>query len=129
MRIGSRKRPFYRVVAVDERAKRTGAYLELLGTYSPLTEPKEIKLSQEKIDAWTKKGAIMSDGFLRIIGQAKARLPRKTKKERKEKEVKAPVEETPAEAPIEEASSEEAKEEVETPETEATETKEEEKKD
>lgn len=93
MRIGSRKRPFYRVVAVDERAKRTGAYLELLGTYNPLTEPKEIKLSQEKIDAWKKKGAIMSDGFLRIIGQAKPRLPRKAKKERNEKEVKSVVEE------------------------------------
>lgn len=90
MRIGARKRPFYRVVAVDERAKRTGGYLELLGTYNPLTEPKEIKLSQEKIDAWKKKGAILSDGFLRIIGQAPARPPRKPKKEKKV-EVKAPV--------------------------------------
>ena len=80
MRIGSKKRPFYRVVAVDERRKRTGGYLELLGTYNPLTEPKEIKLNQPKIDEWIKKGAVMSTGFLRIIGKAPQRF-RKPKKE------------------------------------------------
>ncbi len=80
MRIGGRQRPFYRVVAVDERAKRTGAYIELLGTYNPLTEPKEIKLKQDRIDHWVKQGAQMSDGFLRIIGKAPQRPPRKPKK-------------------------------------------------
>lgn len=84
MRIGANKRPFYRVVAVDERRKRTGGYLELLGTYNPLTQPKEIILKQDRIDDWIKKGAQMSDGFLRIIGKAPQRLPRKPKKEKKE---------------------------------------------
>lgn len=84
MRIGAKKRPFYRVVAVDERKKRTGGYLELLGTYNPLTEPKEVKLDQVKIDAWVKKGAQMSEGFLRVIGKAPQRPPRKPKKEKKE---------------------------------------------
>ncbi len=84
MRIGAKKRPFYRVVAVDERKKRTGGYLELLGTYNPLTEPKEVKLDQAKIDAWVKKGAQMSEGFLRVIGKAPQRPPRKPKKEKKE---------------------------------------------
>lgn len=130
MRIGATKRPFYRVVAVDERRKRTGGYLELLGTYNPLTEPKEINLEQDKIDAWIKKGAQMSDGFLRIIGKAPQRPPRKPKKEKKEESPKeeskadstqvteekapeetaineAPAEETPTEAVSEEAKSEE----------------------
>ncbi|TSC66048.1 MAG: small subunit ribosomal protein S16 [Microgenomates group bacterium Gr01-1014_80] len=89
MRIGAKKRPFYRVVAVDERAKRTGGYLELLGTYNPLTEPHEIKLKQDRIDALVKQGAQLSDGFLRIIGKAPQRPPRKPKKEKKESEVKA----------------------------------------
>ncbi|MBU1031937.1 30S ribosomal protein S16 [Patescibacteria group bacterium] len=80
MRIGAKKKPFYRVVAVDEHAKRTGAYLELLGTYNPLTEPKEIKLKQDRIDHWIKQGAQMSTGFLRIIGKAPQRPPRKPKK-------------------------------------------------
>lgn len=91
MRIGAKKRPFYRVVAVDERAKRGGAYLELLGTYNPLTEPKEIKLKTDRIDEWVKKGAQLSDGYLRIIGKAPQRPPRKAKKEKK---VEAPKTET-----------------------------------
>src|SRR5712691_7833468 len=83
MRIGTKKRPFYRVVAVDERKKRTGSYLELLGTYNPLTQPKEIILKQDRIDDWLKKGAQPSVGFLRIIGKAPQRQPRKPKKEAK----------------------------------------------
>lgn len=80
MRIGAKKRPFYRVVAVDEQKKRTGSYIELLGTYNPLTEPKEIILKQDRIDTWLKQGAQPSDGFLRIIGKAPQRPPRKPKK-------------------------------------------------
>ena len=80
MRIGAKKRPFYRVVAVDERAKRTGGYIELLGTYNPLTEPHEINLKQDRIDHWIKQGAQPSDGYLRIIGKAPQRPPRKPKK-------------------------------------------------
>lgn len=106
MRIGAKKRPFYRVVVVDERKKRNGSYLELLGTYNPLTNPKEINLKQDRIDEWTKKGALPSDGFLRIIGKAPQRNPRKPKKEKSpsapKEEVKA-AEEVVSDAPIEEA--------------------------
>lgn len=84
MRIGGKQRPFYRVVVVDGRAKRTGGYIEALGTYNPLTEPKDIKISQSRVDHWVKQGAQMSVGYLRIIGQAPQRLPRKPKKEKKE---------------------------------------------
>ncbi len=80
MRIGTKKRPFYRVVAVDERKKRTGKYIELLGTYNPLTEPKEIILKKDRIEHWIKLGAVLSDGYLRIIGKAPQRLPRQPKK-------------------------------------------------
>lgn len=100
MRIGTKKKPFYRVVLVDERAKRTGAYLELLGTYNPLTEPKDIKLEKDRIDYWIKKGAQPSDGYLRMIGKAPQRPPRKPKKEKKKEEipaVAAPAEEKAAE--------------------------------
>lgn len=80
MRIGAKKRPFYRVVVVDERAKRTGKYIELLGTYNPLTQPKEVKLEKVRVDYWVKKGAQPSDGYLRMIGKAPQRPPRKPKK-------------------------------------------------
>lgn len=90
MRIGAKQKPFYRVVVVDERAKRTGGYLELLGTYNPLTDPHEIKLKQDRIDHWLKQGAQPSDGFLRITGKAPQRPPRKPKKEKVSKEEEVP---------------------------------------
>lgn len=82
MRIGAKKRPFYRVVVVDERSKRNGRYLELVGTYNPLTEPKEIILKKDRIDHWIKQGAVLSDGYLRITKQAPQKPPRKPKKEK-----------------------------------------------
>jgi len=103
MRIGAKKRPFYRIVVVDQRAKRTGGYIEILGSYDPLTEPKDIKLKQDRIDHWIKQGAQMSNGYLRIIGKAPQRPPRKPKKEKKEESVptapspETPTPETPAE--------------------------------
>jgi len=114
MRIGARQKPFYRVVVIDERSKRNGAYVELLGTYNPLTQPKEIKLNKERVEHWLKQGAQKSDGFLRILGEAPQRPPRKPKKEKKVEEPKP--EEKPAEEtqPVtEEANvSEEAKSET-----------------
>src|SRR3989344_4114847 len=122
MRIGTNRRPFYRVVAVDERKKRTGGYLELLGTYNPLTEPKEINLDQAKIDAWMKKGAQPSNGFLRIIGKAPQRPPRKPKKASTEAAAEAPVvsEESIKEAPEAEPAQEAAETLAQAPAPEAT---------
>ena len=120
MRIGATKRPFYRVVAVDERKKRTGQYLELLGTYNPLTQPKEIILKKDRIEHWTKQGAVLSHGFLRIMGEAPQKPPRKPRKEQPEKPAAAPAEEA-SEAPAAEettASVEEA------PQTEVAQTEE-----
>ncbi len=101
MRIGGNKKPFYRVVVVDERAKRTGGYVELVGTYNPLTEPKEIKLKQDRIDYWIKQGAKPSTGYLRIIGKAPQRPPRKPKKEKKQAAAPTVPVEQPTEAPKE----------------------------
>ncbi|MDO8576936.1 MAG: 30S ribosomal protein S16 [Candidatus Daviesbacteria bacterium] len=133
MRIGAKKKPFYRVVVLDERAKRTGAYIELLGTYNPLTEPKDIKLKQDRIDYWIKQGAQMSTGYLRIIGKAPQRLPRKPKKTRKqatgdsgqvktEEHKESKETEQVSEEPVKEVAKEETKSEAEKPQ-EATEVK------
>lgn len=56
-RKGSKKRPFYRVVAADSRARRDGPFLEILGTYNPLTEPSEIKINLERAKYWLERGA------------------------------------------------------------------------
>ena len=101
MRIGGKKKPFYRVVVVEQRSKRTGGYIELLGTYNPLSIPKDIKLNKERIEYWIKQGAQPSVGYLRIIGKAIQKQPRKAKKEKKEV---VPI--IPQEEPKEETKSE-----------------------
>ena len=70
-RMGRKKRPFYRIVVVDSRVRRDGAYIEKLGYYNPFVEPYEVKLDHDKTIAWLGKGAGMSDtarGLLRNEG-------------------------------------------------------------
>lgn len=61
MRLGAHKRPFYRLVVADSRARRNGPFIEILGTYDPLKEPSEIKLDVEKAKLWLQKGAQPTD--------------------------------------------------------------------
>jgi len=59
-RIGTHRRPFYTIVAVDSRRKRDGRVLEVLGHYDPGTKAGKATLSEEKIRAWVEKGALIS---------------------------------------------------------------------
>lgn len=56
-RMGDKKSPFYRVVVADSTCPRDGQYIDLLGTYNPLTNPAEIKIDNEKAQKWLKNGA------------------------------------------------------------------------
>ena len=56
-RMGAKKRPFYRVVAADSRSPRDGKFIELVGTYNPITEPAEIKINEEIALKWLRFGA------------------------------------------------------------------------
>lgn len=56
-RFGAKKRPFYRIVAADVRAPRDGKFLEIIGTYDPLTEPATVKIDVEKAQKWLENGA------------------------------------------------------------------------
>ena len=60
-RMGSKKRPSYRIVATDSRSPRDGKYLELIGHYNPITEPAEIKINEEIALKWLRNGAITTD--------------------------------------------------------------------
>ncbi len=60
-RMGKKKSPFYRIVAIDSRRKREGIYLEKIGHYNPMTEPAEIVIDQQKALSWLEKGAVPSD--------------------------------------------------------------------
>ena len=56
-RMGKRNRPFYRIVVVDQRKKRDGAYIESLGYYDPIRDPAEVKVNVERAVEWILKGA------------------------------------------------------------------------
>ena len=66
-RHGAKKAPYYRVVVADARARRDGRFIEEVGRYNPCVDPTFIKLDLEKIDAWIKKGAELTDPVERIV--------------------------------------------------------------
>ena len=57
---GKKKKPFYRIVAADSRAPRDGKFLEVLGYYNPVVEPKDLKINLERVDYWIGVGGKMS---------------------------------------------------------------------
>ena len=60
-RMGAHKKPFYRVVVADARAPRDGKFIEEIGFYDPMKEPKEIKLNAELAKKWLESGAQPTD--------------------------------------------------------------------
>ena len=61
MRLGRKKRPFYRIVVADSRSRRDGAFIEVIGTYNPLPNETEWKIDEEKALKWLSVGAIPTD--------------------------------------------------------------------
>ncbi|MEJ6393660.1 30S ribosomal protein S16 [Gymnodinialimonas sp. 2305UL16-5] len=126
---GSKKRPFYRIVAADSRMPRDGRFIEKLGTYNPLL-PKDseerVKMDMERVQHWLSQGAQPTDRVSRFLEAAgviekkeranmKKAVPGKKAQERaEEKAAKAAAAEeaanAPAEAPAEEAAAEETAE-------------------
>ena len=66
-RRGSKKKPFYRIVAADSRSPRDGKFLEMLGTYDPLKSENNIKIDAEKVASWIKKGAKPSETVASLL--------------------------------------------------------------
>ena len=69
-RMGSKKRPTYRVVATDSRSPRDGKYLEKIGFYNPLTSPAEIKIDEEVALKWLRNGAQPTDTAKSVLSKA-----------------------------------------------------------
>lgn len=69
-RMGSKQRPFYRVVAADSRSPRDGRFIETVGTYNPITEPAEIKIDEEKAMKWLSNGAQPTDTVRDLLRSA-----------------------------------------------------------
>lgn len=74
-RYGKRGQPFYRIIVAEAKSKRDGKYIDLIGTYNPLSQPAEIKLDQQKYQDWLKKGAQPTDtvrGLFKKISGSKS---------------------------------------------------------
>ena len=82
-RMGSKQKPFYRIVAADARSPRDGRFIETVGTYNPLKNPTEIKVDEEKALTWLNNGAQPTDTVRSILtesGIMKKYADSKTKK-------------------------------------------------
>ena len=66
-RKGTKKRPFYRIVVADVEAPRDGKFLEIIGTYNPLTDPAEVHIDQERLRVWLDRGAQPTDTVRSLI--------------------------------------------------------------
>ena len=113
---GSKKRPFYRIVAADSRMPRDGRYIEKLGTYNPLL-PKDseerVKMDMERIKYWLGQGAQPTDRISRMLeatgeidkkernNPKKGEPHAKTKDRAQEKADKAETAKEAAAAPVE----------------------------
>lgn len=60
-RMGQKKKPFYRIVVADARSPRDGRFIEEIGFYNPVSQPKEIKIDNEKATKWINNGAQPTD--------------------------------------------------------------------
>ncbi len=70
-RMGSKKRPFYRVVVLEAASRRDGRPLEFLGHYNPMVNPAEVVINKESLDKWLKQGAKPSDTVRSLLKTAK----------------------------------------------------------
>ncbi|NLY77374.1 MAG: 30S ribosomal protein S16 [Tissierellia bacterium] len=66
-RMGAKKRPFYRIVVADSRSPRDGRFIEEIGYYNPLTDPRTVKIDDEKAIKWLNNGAKPTDTVDRLF--------------------------------------------------------------
>jgi len=67
MRMGTKGKPFYRVVVKEKRSKRDGKYLENVGTYNPMTNPAEVNLKHDRVQYWISVGAQPTETVASLI--------------------------------------------------------------
>lgn len=66
-RKGARKQPFYRVIVADSRKRRDGPFIEILGTYNPMSDPSDVKINTERAAYWIGKGAQPSNAVRKLL--------------------------------------------------------------
>lgn len=88
-RHGAKKRPFYRVVVADGRMPRDGRYIELVGRYNPVSDPKLIDIDLERVDAWIAQGAQPTNAVSHLIAIARGEKAEPDKKAKLSKKAAA----------------------------------------
>ena len=68
-RMGSKKKPFYRIVVADSRSPRDGRIIEKVGTYNPVVTPAEVTVDEELALKWLQQGAQPSDTVRNLLSQ------------------------------------------------------------
>ena len=68
-RMGSKQKPFYRIVAADARSPRDGRFIETVGTYNPIKKPAEVKVDEALALKWLNNGAIPTDTVRSILSK------------------------------------------------------------
>lgn len=68
-RIGRKKRPFYRIVVTDSRKRRDGGWIESIGYYNPMVEPRVIEFDKERLEYWKSVGAKLSQRVTEITSK------------------------------------------------------------
>ena len=66
-RVGSKKRPFFRIVVTESQAARDGRFVEVLGHYNPRTQPEKLEVDRERLAHWIGVGAALSDTVRTVI--------------------------------------------------------------
>ena len=69
-RMGSKQRPFYRIVAADSKSPRDGRFIEVVGTYNPISSPAEVNVDEEKALSWLSKGAQPTDTVRNLLSKS-----------------------------------------------------------
>lgn len=94
-RLGDKRTPFYRIVVADSRKARDGEYVDLIGTYNPLTKPEEVKIDAQKAKKWIENGAeptetvkalLVKNGIIEAKKKKTESKPKAAKKETAKKE-------------------------------------------
>lgn len=73
-RDGSKKAPFYTLVVADSKYPMDGRFIEKVGTYNPMTSPKEIKVDLEKVKEWMSKGAKLTETARSLVAKAEKQV-------------------------------------------------------
>lgn len=68
-RVGSKKKPHFRVVVTEARSAREGSFVENLGTYNPRSTPAKVELNTERVKHWLQRGARPSDSVRTLLAK------------------------------------------------------------